>query len=446
MKKLLTLFAAILLSSSTVFAQNGGDKATPPGGLSEVEAYYLFYSDFRNDNYESALRNGRWILVGLPKTIENYPKFDLATNLERFYTIYDEMAKKASDPSLKSAYVDSADMVFDKVFETFSEDEIDYYQWHLYRGRLYQEHADFVDSADAKATAEYEKAYKLNPQAMMETGEGYYIKVLLQNLASRGTEESKQKALAIIEEVEGDANEDLSEYFDKIRTKLFDSPEERMAFLEEKVEENPEDIESLRALGDLYEEQEMVAKAKEINEKLYELDPSYQNSVALANNAMQNAEYDTAIKYLQEAQTKTEDKEKLKTIYQNLAQAYLNKENLRQARNNARKAIDMDPNWGRPYITIANVYARAVNQCSGGELTRQDRAVYWLVMDYLQKAKSVDSSVSATADSQLRSYRQATPSKEDVFFEDGWEQGGSIRIDSSLGSCYSWINESTTVR
>ena len=179
---------------------------------------------------------------------------------------------------------------------------------------------------------------------------------------------------------------------------------------------------------------------------MYELDPSYETTTALANFAVQNANYSAAIKYLKEAENKTDDPEKLKAIYLNLSNAYLNQDNLQSARQYARKAIDTDPDWGRPYIKMAMIYARAVNNCTNGrKMNGDDRVVYWLVLDYLNKAKSVDSSAANRANQLLGTYRGGTPSTQDVFFK-GWEEGQQIQVDGSLGSCYAWINETTTVR
>ena len=447
MKKLVAVLIVVLFSSTAVFAQNGGDKGQPPHGMSPLEAYSLFYQDYKNENYASALKNGRWILISMPDKIENYSSFDLATNLDRLITIYSEMAQKETDPSLKSAYIDSADAIFNKVFTNFSEDQIEFYQWYINRGRLYQDNADFVDSSEAKAAEQYQKAYDLNPEGMTKTADGYYVRVLLQDLVADDTEESKQQALSIMKKVEGYASDDLVSYFDKIRGKLFDTPEEQITFLKGKIENNPQDTTALKQLRNAYENEGMTPEAQEINRKLYELDPSYNNTTSLANAAVENANYKEAIQYLNEAKEKTDEPDKLKSIHQSLAQAYLNSGNLRQARNSAKDALKIDSEWSAPYMTIASAYARTVSDCiSGREMTRDDRAVYWLVIDYLQKAKNVDSSVSASANNQISQYRKAAPTDEDIFFVDGWSKGGSIRIDSSLGSCYSWINESTTVR
>ncbi|MBN2732698.1 MAG: hypothetical protein JXR26_09735 [Balneolaceae bacterium] len=447
MKKLIiTLFVGLFITTA-VFAQSGDEKGQPPFGMEPKAAYSLFYSAYDNENYENALRNGRWILISMPREIEGYSAFDLPTQLNRFATIYEEIAKQKSDPSLKKAYLDSADAVYQKAFDNFSQDEINYYEWYLYRGRLYQENPDFFENAKEKAAEQYMKAYELNPKEMAKTADGYYVRVLIQNLVSKDSEEAKQQALSIMKNVESYASDDLKGFFNKMRGRLFDTPDEQITFLEGKIESNPEDTTALRQLRNLYENEEMLSKAQEINKKLYEMDPSYQTVTSLANFAVKNGNYDEAIKYLNEAKTKTNEDEKLKSIYQSLAQAYLNKGNMQQARDNARKAKNIDPDWAAPYMTIASAYARTVSNCiSNREMTRDDRAVYWLVMDYLQKAKQVDSSLSSTVNNQLAQYRQAAPSDEDIFFVENWSKGGSVRIDGSLGSCYSWIGESTTVR
>jgi|AntRauTorcE11898_2_1112593.scaffolds.fasta_scaffold04585_2 tetratricopeptide (TPR) repeat protein len=445
MKHLIALLALTFFTTGLVSAQSGGD-AQPPNGLSEVQAYSIFYQNYKNEQYEEALNVGRWILKGMPRSIEGYPAFSLQTNLDRLATIYTEIAAQKQDPSLKATYLDSADMMYDKAFAEFSEDEIDYYQWHLNRGRFYFDNADTFENSDAMVNKEYMAAYELSPNKIVKTADGYYMRVMLNNLVSEDSDASKQQALTMIKKAEKNASEDLDKFFDNIRNKLFDSDEERLGYLQEKVEEDPENVKLLRQLRGIYKNMDNLQKVREINEKLYQLNPSYQNTTALANIAIENAEYTKAIKYLNEAKNKTEDTEKLKSIYLNLASAYQSRGSLRSARNNARKAINADQNWGRPYITMANIYARAVSNCTTGrEMKRHDRAVYWLIIDYLNKAKRVDSSVSSTANSQLRTYRQYTPSSEDKFFNK-WKDGQSLRIDGSLNSCYSWINENTTIR
>ena len=37
------------------------------------------------------------------------------------------------------------------------------------------------------------------------------------------------------------------------------------------------------------------------------------------------------------------------------------------------------------------------------------------------------------------------PTAEETFFK-GWKKGDTIKVDKSLRDCYSWINETTTIR
>ncbi|MGK7369804.1 MAG: hypothetical protein ACNS64_06285, partial [Candidatus Halalkalibacterium sp. M3_1C_030] len=65
MKKLLVLTVILFLSSSVLYAQS---EVTPPDGLPEAAAYSIFYENYKNENYESAIRYGRWIWKGMPET------------------------------------------------------------------------------------------------------------------------------------------------------------------------------------------------------------------------------------------------------------------------------------------------------------------------------------------------------------------------------------------
>ncbi len=446
MKKIIFALAFVLIGSSWVKAQ--AQTIEPPNNMSEIAAYSVYVSHYRNENYQNALKFGRWILLSMPETIEGYPKFDLSLNLSRFATIYTTLAENADDPAAKAAYVDTVQTIYSKVFNSFSKNEIDTYSWLIRKGRFYQDYADILGNQAKETSIEaYSTAFDLKPEKMTTSYKGYYVKVLLRSLADIDSDSSKQKALFIIAKAEPYANEELGEYFDDIRRQLFDEPAERIAFLESELKENPENLQALRQLRTLYKRQGDTEKVLEINRKLYKLDPSYQTVTALGEYAMGHANYQEAIKYFEEALNKTDDPNKSKRIYLNLANAEFNLDNLQQARNYAQQAINIDPDWGRPYLQIASIYARVVNNCTNGrDLTSDDRAVYWLVLDYAQKAKRVDPSVSSRANTLLQIYRPVTPTQQDIFFNDNWAEGESIRIDASLGACYGWINETTTVR
>src|SRR5690625_2228066 len=261
MKKLLLLSAFILFSGSWATAQSSQE---PPSGMSEIQAYSIFYENFQNESYDRALQFGRWIWQGMPETIEGYSDFDLKRNLRRLITIYSNLGANAADPATAEAYADTALTIFDKVSEKYG-DELDAYDWAVRKGRFYESNSDNIEGASGKAVEEYMKAVKLKHEEFTKMADGYYVQSIVRNLISQ---ENKEEALAFIEEAEPHASEKLQDFFGNARNKLFDSPDERIAFLESEVEKDPENEELLTQLQDLYEQQDMTSKLSEVSKKL----------------------------------------------------------------------------------------------------------------------------------------------------------------------------------
>ncbi|HET6527933.1 MAG TPA: hypothetical protein VFG39_04205, partial [Balneolaceae bacterium] len=340
MKKLVLLSALVLFSSSWSLAQSSS--AQPPMGMSEKAAYSIFLGNYKNESYGPAIRFGRWIWKGMPETIEDYSGFSLERNLDRLITAYGKITETTADPSLREAYIDTALIIYDKVFEHFSKDEISYYDWYLSQGRFYQTYSEMVENAQAKAAESYLKAFELNPEKLTKLGNGYYIQSILQGLVSQN---KKEKALSIIKKSEPYASTQLQNFYDDIRQRLFDSPEEQIAFLESELKDNPQNEETLRQLLTLYQEQEMFDKAADISQKLYNINPSYENTMALAEMAISNADYDMAVRYLKEAMDKAQNAEQKAQIAIKISDAYMNQEQLQEARRYARMAMDFDSDW-----------------------------------------------------------------------------------------------------
>lgn len=438
MKKYIFVIALLFTLSSQAFAQS-----EPPYGMSEIQAYSIFYENYRTGNYDMARQFGRWMLENKPRKIEGANRFSLPRQFERMITVYDELSKEATDPSVSSAYIDTALTIYAEAFETFTEDEIDFYEWHLERGRFYQEHQETISGGLEKAYEDYEKAYELDSEKLAQAADGYYIQILLSNYVNN---EERDKALAMIDEVKPIASSALVEHINELQNELFSDPEERVGFLQSQLENNPQDTEIMTELVSLYRETGQRQEAISLAEKLYEMDQSFENARRLADFAKADGQNQKAIEYLNEALELADDTEAKKNISLEIAEIYQNEGNLEAARRLARQASNLDSGWGQPFIRIAQIYATAVSNCtSGRQIARDDRTVYWLVLDYLDRARSVDSSAASTVNRLYRTYEPVMPTAEMKFFK-GWESGDSVQIDSSIGECYGWINESTTVR
>jgi len=439
MKKFIAVIALLIAFSSNGFAQD----AEPPYGMSELQAYSIFYENYRTGSYDMALQFGRWMLEAKPRNIEGANRFRLPRQYERMINVYRELAKQESDPSISSAYLDTVQIIYDDAFETFTEDEIDFYTWHFNKGRFYQENQSNISQGMDRAYEEYEKAYELDPERLTKAGDGYYVNILLSNYVSEG---ERDKALAMIDEVEEHAGDSLMNQIDEIRDGLFSDPEERITFLEGRLEDNPGDITLLTEIARLYEDLDMRQEAIDYARQVFESEQTFDNARRLAEYADSDGQNQQAVDYWQEALDLAESNSQRKEAIIELADINQNMGNLEEARRFARRGIQLDRNWGEPYIQMATIYAAAISQCtSGRQIERDDKTVYWLVLDYLDRARDADSSVANDVQRLYRTYEPVTPSSEDKFFR-GWEPGDEIRIGSNISDCYAWIDETTTVR
>lgn len=438
MKKFITAIAFVFVLSSTAYSQS-----EPPYGMSEVGAYSIFYENYRTGDYDMALQFGRWMLDNKPENIQGAPRFNLSRQFERMINVYAEISKQQSDPSLRSAYLDSALTVYEDAFEHFSEDEIDYYRWHFNRGRFYQEHQSRIRNGMRMAYQDYEKAFELDPERFTNSGDGYFVQILLTHYVSQN---ERDKAFEMIDVVEPLAGPELAASIDELRDGLFTEPGERIEFLKTRLAENPGDATIIREIATLFEDLGDRAKSIEYAEKLYEQEPNFENVRRLIDYAKADAQNELALEYLREALDLTDDTDRKKNTLIEIAELEQNRGNLQTARSYARQASDLDSNWGQPYIRIASIYASAISQCtSGRQIDRDDRSVYWLVLDYLDRARSVDSATSSRVQREYRTYEPVLPSSEDKFFR-GWETGDEINVGSNISECYAWIDETTTVR
>ena len=103
------------------------------------------------------------------------------------------------------------------------------------------------------------------------------------------------------------------------------------------------------------------------------------------------------------------------------------------ARALAREALTFNPNYGKAYLLIADLYAKSANGCGNDEFEK--RMVYAAALKMARKAKSVDP--SSGAERYISSYRSSLPAKK-LIFQKGVSSGSSHRV-----GC--WIGETVTI-
>ncbi|MDO4789438.1 MAG: tetratricopeptide repeat protein [Porphyromonas sp.] len=174
------------------------------------------------------------------------------------------------------------------------------------------------------------------------------------------------------------------------------------------------------------------------SEFAYAISPSAEAALGLAKRAHLNKDRARANQLFEEAAALSTSSDQRADIYYIIAQLAYEQGQYSRARQYANKAMDEKSGFGSPLILIANAYAATANSIFPDDAVKA-RIVYCLAVDKLERARSIDPSVSAEAGRLIARYRSYFPSKEDVFMHPDLKEGQSIAIGG-------WIGETTTIR
>lgn len=152
-------------------------------------------------------------------------------------------------------------------------------------------------------------------------------------------------------------------------------------------------------------------------EKYYQVKPSAETALFLAQAFQNKKDFDKAKLYLQEA-IKVEEvpAEKVK-LYIRIAVVELAAQNFVDSAAAAKEAIAIEPENGYAYFILAQTYALGNGGCSG--LSKD--ASFWAAYDTMNKAVSLlDAQPDIKADAQkfMATYRNFFPTAEECFFSE----------------------------
>ena len=150
--------------------------------------------------------------------------------------------------------------------------------------------------------------------------------------------------------------------------------------------------------------------------KMHANEPSAASAYYLYKLHSAKDEASTAVKYLEEALGFGDLDSQTKANYNLELAAYALKNGMNaKAFDAARKAAELDPaNQGKAYYIIGTIWGSV--RCGGNEVER--RANYWVAVDYLQKAKAADESLTADCNKLIGSYSVYYPQKAEAFMYD----------------------------
>ena len=234
---------------------------SPPQGMQEIAAYSIFQGNYSNGDYPFALKYGRWMLCKKPTEIEGIPsgRFKLSSQYNKFIRIYTEIGLSKSNPSEREAHLDTAQILFQDLLDNFENAEK--YETLQRRGRFYLENYNYVKDGLQKAYADFESMFELDPEKTTSLADGYYIRVMVDNMSRNDAR--KDEVIKVIDTATPYATTAILT-FDETLDGLFNTPEERITYCSENLEENPNSLADLQCLADAYQSLNMQSELVEI--------------------------------------------------------------------------------------------------------------------------------------------------------------------------------------
>ncbi len=171
-------------------------------------------------------------------------------------------------------------------------------------------------------------------------------------------------------------------------------------------------------------------------EYAHAISPSVQTAKSLGRLYLQQRQdTEKALEYYNQALELDDDSKSMADTYYYIANLYMSQEKYDNSRSAVQKCISNNSSKGEAYILLAQLYAVKHDWSNEPAL---NRCAYFAVIDKLEQAKRVDSSVAERANDLISQYKKQCPQAEDLFMF-GYKAGDKIEIKG-------WINETTTIR
>ncbi len=430
-----SLFAVISVS-----AQPGSVTGTKYGkgqdSLDCIRDLSLYQQDYKHKNYDAAIVNWRKVWKNCPKSSINLAAHGIA--------MYQFFVAKELDQNKKKALVDTLMTVYERGIELRPQNKGNYL------AGMAQDMIKYADTPENQP-----KLLKILEETMVTEKENTtaltyasYMKIILaQNSAGKLSDEELLDDYTKVSDyisaaIKKTSNEELAKARDMIDESFASSTaascDNLLKIYGAKYEANKNDAEFLRKLTRMLNRKECTDSQlfEKASEQQYKRNPSPDAAYNMAKLFFKKENFDKAVEYFENAiKSETDPIEKANYNYQ-LGGILLAKYNkYGDAKKYAIEASKLRPDWGAPYILLANTYA---NGPKCGEDDFEKAQIYWIVVDKLQKAKAVDPDMAATVNPMISQYSQHFPKKEEAFFRNITE-GASITV-----GC--WVNETTKAR
>lgn len=435
------LSAACALAAFVATAQDFSDpKYAIWGDTPEERQQNILNSNFLkescdNKDYDAAAHYLKELLDKCPKASEN--------TFVRGTTLYKNKINRAKSIAEKNVYVDSLLLLYDLRNEYFGS--------HPKRGTAYildrkaREYLTYKPNDRAGIREAFREAIEAGgDNSDPETVVAYFT-----NLCDDYKNTDEVMPDEIIAEYDRllpffEKNPEASEYKSQFDAAFglsgAASCENLETLFRGKLEAAPED-EALLAQA-----VSMMSRAKcdgdfyfAIAEKYYQVKPSSETAMFLAQAFQNKGDYAKADTYLNEALAVEQDPAERQKLLVRIALVGLVANNINDAATAARQARDLNPEDGVPYFVLAQCYASSAAACGGFA----GQATFWAAYDTMAKAVELlpsDSEYMEHAKTSLGAFRNRFPSSEECFFTE-LQEGARYTV-----TCGTAAGVSTTVR
>ncbi len=145
-------------------------------------------------------------------------------------------------------------------------------------------------------------------------------------------------------------------------------------------------------------------------------EPSYSTAYYLHKLYVGRNDVDNAIKFIEEAIAAEESDALTDAKYSYELAAFCFKSGKNgKAIEAAQKSLELDPSYaGKAYMLMGTIWGSVV--CPGNEI--EQRAKYWVAVDYMNKAKNADPELADAANDHIRQYASYYPQTAEAFMYD----------------------------
>ncbi len=412
---LISIAAMSLFASSTLSAQGkfGPDSA-------ECIKYLSYYTEYyKQKNYDSALPNWRQAYKLCPPTARYSLLSDGTTLLKKV------LQQNSRNPIYREALVDSIMKIYDERIQywpkyatsSLNNKALDMYNFMKDEPeKLYEGLTTAVNELGVKARAniylfqistavDLYKDGKLDPEAVISAYE-----TAVENIA----------AMPVKNDVEKRSNEKIiSDIESLFITSQVASCENLIALFTPRFEADPQNVDlaknivKMMGITEGCTDNDLFLNAVTV---MHNMEPSHVSAYNLYKLYAGRADVDNAVKYMTEAIENAESDAVTDGGYQYELAAFCYKNGqTAKAYAAAQAAVELDPAIaGKAYMLMGTIWGSM--PCSGNDI--EQRAKYWVAVDYMNKAKAADETLAESANDLIRQYAAYYPQTAEAFMYD----------------------------